>query len=830
MFHGGEGRNSCTLASRYVKDNSDFFQNAFLYIQIIALLRYAPDMKISHQWLSDFITWKEHDPQVIATRLTAGTGEVEEVTVQGEQYLRCCVGKILTLAKHPNADRLSVCEVQTDLGKKQVVCGGTNLRQGMRVAFAHVGTTVTGADGKPLTLEVAKIRGEESHGMICAASELGLSDRFPPLPEHGNRPVIDLGDGDDGVGKPLASFLGLSDVIFHIDNHAITNRPDLFSHIGIARECVALGLASWKKPAKRIKPTFAKTPPPFSILLEQKNLVPRYFGCMLHISAHGTTPAWMRNRLEAAGCRSISLPIDITNYVMLECGTPLHCFDADDLRGTVRIRTSREGEKILTLDHVERTLPAGAPIISDDDGIFDLLGVMGGLRSSMKPTTQNLYLQSPVVDPVAIRTAIIGTGHRTDAATIFEKGVPPVMANQGFLRALELFLTLVPGTTITSKLVTWGTDGAPKPIKFSYRQAQQALGMPVAEKIAKKILADLGFSVGRGVVKPPLWRIKDCTGSHDLVEEIGRIIGYDRIPAVLPEAVVVPPPRDQRVHRLRGSLCSAGFLEVLPLSILSPQLLTKCRLQPSDALCIENALGEELSLMQTSTLPRLLEHAGRNLLLTEEVLRTFTCAHAFTQREGEWQECGILAVARREVPLSRTPFLIIRQFLVDELAGSGHVVEIRRSQKVPPFGHPGRSADILVGGIVVGLLCELHPEVSVAFDLPARAAVALLDLSTLLKQKLAPATFVPVPQFPSVTYDLTVTLDAAKKAADFLASVRRSSSLLTDVSVVDLYDGSPLAKGQYNLTVRCTYRASDRTLTEEEVKKEHAKVEKLVLA
>lgn len=783
-------------------------------------------MKISLEWLSDFITWKEKNPRVIADRLTAATGEVEEVIEQGARLRGCCVGKILSLRKHPNADKLSLCEVETDQGKKQVVCGGTNLREGMIVAFAHVGATVgrAAAGGEMMTLQQVKIRGEESNGMICAAEELGLEERFPPKPEEGSRPVLDFTALGCTVGAAVSDALKMDDVVLHIDNHAITNRPDLFSHIGIARECVALGLATWKKPAKKQEPAFPKTPPPFSVVLEQKKILPRYFGCMLQIDAHGETPEWMRSRLESAGCRSLSLPIDITNYVMLEYGTPLHSFDADDLRGTVRIRSSRQGEKILTLDHMERALPAGAPVISDDQGIFDLLGVMGGLRSSMKPGTRKLFLQSPVVDPVAIRTAVIGTGHRTDAATIFEKGVPPVMARQGFFRALELFLTLVPGARITSKLVSWGTDGAVKSIPFSSKQAEKALGASVSEKAAKKILTDLGFNVGRGTVTPPLWRIKDVTGPHDLVEEVGRIMGYDRIAPVLPQSSIGIPPRDQRVHLLRQSFKEHGFMEILPLSLVGPELLTKCGLHPSDAYRVENALGEELSLVQTSTLPRLLEHASQNLLKVGEAVCTFTCAHVSNQREGEWAECGVLVAERTEHTLGETPFLRVKQLVSEELQSAGSALEVRPAQTVPPFGHPGRSADLLINGAVVGLLCELHPAVSAAFDLPGRAAVALLDLTSLLTLPSLPSLFVALPQHPSVTYDLTVTLDSSKKSADFIAQVRKSSPLLADVSVVDLYEGPPLARGQYNLTVRCTYQAPDRTLTEEEVKREYGKV------
>jgi len=296
-------------------------------------------MKISLAWLSDFITWKEKDARLIAERLTAATGEVEDIEEQGLQLAGCCVGKVLTLGKHPNADRLSLCDVATDQGKKHVVCGGTNLRVGMRVAFAHVGTRVKWHGEGMVTLEKTKIRGEESEGMICAAEELQLEQLFPEATGH---EIMDLGDGDEGVGMSLREFLGLTDTILHVDNHAITHRPDLFSQIGFARECVALGLATWKKTKKIKEPVFPKGALPFEMVVEQKKLVPRYCGCTLKVAGLGETPAWMKRRLLATGFRPINLPIDITNYVTVELGMPLHSFDLKDFKGVVHIRSSKE--------------------------------------------------------------------------------------------------------------------------------------------------------------------------------------------------------------------------------------------------------------------------------------------------------------------------------------------------------------------------------------------------------------------------------------------------------------------------------------------------------
>ena len=269
-------------------------------------------MKVSLEWLGDFITWKVRDHRAIADRLTEAMGEIDDIVMQGEQLDRCCVGRVKSLAQHPNADRLRIAEIETDDGVKRVVCGGTNLKDGMLVAFAHIGASVQ--HGKDtVVLQKVKIRGEESEGMICAAEEIGLSERFPPAPGSGERPIVDLTDLNLKPGQDLATALGLTDTVLHIDNHAITHRPDLFSHLGVARECVALGLATWKKEPTFKHPHCPTKALPFALECDVPALVPHYRSVLLKVDGPGTTPDWMRRRLEATGWRSVSLPVDITN-------------------------------------------------------------------------------------------------------------------------------------------------------------------------------------------------------------------------------------------------------------------------------------------------------------------------------------------------------------------------------------------------------------------------------------------------------------------------------------------------------------------------------------
>lgn len=793
-------------------------------------------MKISLEWLSEFVTWKEKDAHAVADRLTLSTAEVEEVEMQGAFLDNTCVGEVLSIAKHPDADRLCIAEVKTDKGVKKVVCGGTNLKEGMMVAFAHVGATVKWHGGEVVTLEPAKIRGVASEGMICAAEELELGSIYKDQPEDGERPIMDLARlGIKKAGASLREALGMTDTVLHINNTAITTRPDLFSHLGFARECVALGLATWKKPlpAERYSlPKFPTTKAPFHMHADD-TLSPRYLGCFLHIGALGETPEWMKRRLESTGWRCVSLPVDITNYVSMEIGVPLHSFDADDIEGDVHMRLSKKGEKITTLDGVDRPLPEGALVLSDDKGIFDLLGIMGGLRSSTKPSTKTIYLHAASLDPVAIRRGIIGVGLRTEASTVYEKGVPPITTEQGFIRALQLITELVPGAKIISSLESKDTSKKPKPITLSTDKVRATLGVDISDKEIEKILTNLECEVKKGkkdewAVTPPPHRLRDLSGAHDLTEEVGRIHGFDSIPANMPIAPLHVPVRDQRVHQLRDSLKTAGYIESVPLSFTSPALLQKCNLPLENTLAIQNPLGEETSLLQPSTLPRLLEQAQRQFTQTEHDLQTFQWGHVFGKTVPEHAELTALIAAKSQTNVLNDPFLRVKRDVLHALQDAGYELTIRASKTLPPYVHPGRCAELLLDGKPVGTVYEVHPSVAKRFDLPFRTAAVTLNVHALLEAPARIRLLQPVSTYPSIRYDETFAWTKKQPVGKLLAQMRSGSTILETVSVIDLYEGKVQEDGQYQLTLRFTYRSPEKTLTEEEVKKEHERMMKLI--
>lgn len=819
-------------------------------------------MKISLNWLSDFIDWKEKNPQVIADRLTAATGEVDDIVKQGALLDNIVVGKITALKKHPNADKLSLCDVETDKGTKHVVCGGTNLKDGMLVAFAHVGANVKWQGGEMMTLTAVKIRGEQSEGMICAAEEIDLETQFPPSPEDGSKPIVDLtGKVTAAPGTPLREALGLNDVILHIDNHAITNRPDLFSHIGFARECVALGLGTWKKKPEAKKLPFPKTALPFNFITEAPELMPFYRACLIKIENVGTTPDWMKQRLEATGWRTINLPIDITNYVMMEVGVPLHSFDADDIKGDIHARTAKEGETIVTLDKSEHTLPEGALVLSDDEGIFDLMAIMGGLRSSTKDSTKHIYLHSTSVDGTNIRRTVIATGHRTDAATVYEKGVPPVTSEQGFLRAAELFLELVPGAKLASKMEAQGTIETPAPISLSLQRLNSALGTNLKTEEVTTILNALEFKTDTDAepaaeplmeatveptvkatkekvpvkkrkppvrhsphastltVTPPPHRIGDIAGEHDLFEEVARIYGYGAIEPALPLAPMQLPPRDQRLNQLRDALKERAYTELIHLAFMRPDLFAKCGLDKNEAVVLENPLGEEVSRMRISLLPQILETAARQLKEEKDDLLLFETGHVFKKGEEKNQFCAAIAT-KGKASLGEEPVLWMKADLLSALDEVGYAVTFRqKTEGLPAYAHSGRSADILYHDTVVGLLFDMHPSVIKAMDLPGRTAAIILDWEKLADMAPAIVLESKLPAFPPISYDETIPLPA-KPVEQMLTFLKTQSPLLESVRVIDLYDNGT----DKRLTVRFVYRAADRTLEQKETDGVHAKV------
>ncbi len=784
-------------------------------------------MKISLNWLQDFVDITEKDNAKIKAVITANTAEIETMESRGDGLANIVVGQIEKIEVHPNADALKICWVNDGNEKLKVICGGSNLREGMKVAFGRIGAVVRWHGTEVVKLEKAKIRGEESFGMICASDEIGLAEMFPKKAE---KEIVDLSALEAKAGTPLVSALGLDDVVIHVDNHAINNRWDLFSHRGFAREFVANQFGKWKKHSE-FKIPKNNTPPPIEYVLKNKVTGSRYLGVYLANVTVKPSPAWMQQRLSAVGIRPISNLVDITNYVMLETGTPLHAFDMEQIKGKKWTqRLSKKGEKVVTLDKQEHELMEDVVVFEDGHEIFDLCGIMGGYQSGITEKTNQVWLHCPVYNKTLVRRASRALGHTSDASTIFEKGVDPEMTPIGLARAVQLILESCPEAEVASQVLdVYSEKTKIRKIKLRSAQLEKLIGEKIHAKETERILKDLGFALkkekGGWQVTVPSHR-NDITLEADLIEEIARIHGYDNIPFTTPVTAITPTPVNARRELekiIKDQLTGMGFNEIVTFAFVGPEILEKCGLAADEStLELANPISADLSLMRQSLLPRMLETVEQAWRHEEqfrlfEMSKTYFKKHALSSSEGaqdaEERTSLILATAGED-------FRILQG--VVEAVGLHVTLSVAKSL---PY-HPGRTATLELHGKVVGSLYEVHPRVLKAFDIKSQVVVAEVDMEIIHAMKLDRWTkFRELPRFPSVKLDVSLAIPSRELAAKYFDLIGKTDkTLIEHIDLIDEYSGEKLAAGQRGLTYSITYRANDRTLTEEEVTKIHSQV------
>lgn len=782
---------------------------------------YLRKMKISLNWLGDYIDLTEKDHEKIKDIITANSAEVETMERQGDHLENVIVGKVLELKKHPNADRLTLAIVSDGSEKYNVVCGGSNLKENMLVAYAKLGAVVKWHGSEVMKLEKAKIRGEESFGMICSDEELGLEEMFPRKHDH---EIIDLTHLNLKVGAPLAKALDLDDVVLDVDNHAITNRADLFSHRGFAREFIANELGKWKK-QKEFKMPTSGSPMPVSIDIKDKDVCSRYTAVYMTGIEVGESPDWMKKRLSACGVRPISNMVDITNYVMLELGMPLHAFDVDQVKGKKwTMRKSKKGEKVVTLDEQEHKLMDDAIVLDDGNGIFDLCGIMGGYTSGINEKTEKILLHSPVYHPTLIRRAMRGLGHISDASIIYEKGVDTELSMLGLSRAVELILELCPNAKVASEVVDIQNSKPEKrEINLRTSQVSRLVGIEIEDKRIEKILDDLGFEYTKSKdghkVNVPSYRLGDVEREADLIEEIARIYGYDNVPNITPIVSIDPVPTNKRralEKQCRDDLVSFGFDEVYTYAFLGPELLGKCEMSPNKEMIeVLNPISGDMSLMRQSLLPRVLETVAENLRYSNNFKIFELNPTYFKTSEDKHEEKSSLAIAT-----------VNEDFRVLQGVLEAVAFTVLPAKNNDPQNHPGREADLVIRGQRVGKLAEVHPQVLKNFDIKAKVVTAIIDLEAIhaLNLDLWPK-YKEFSKFPSVKLDISIAIPKKDLAADYHKSIKAvDKKLITNVQLIDEYTGEKISEDKRALTYSITYQAEDRTLTEDEVGNIHKQV------
>jgi phenylalanyl-tRNA synthetase beta chain len=795
-------------------------------------------MKFSENWLRSLVDIRA-DSAALARRLTMSGLEVAEVMPIGESLDGVVVVRILACAPHPDADKLQVCRVDTGTGEVQIVCGAPNAREGLIASLATVGARLPNG----ITIKTAKLRGIESQGMLCSAKELGIDADASGLMEL---------PADAPVGKPLAEYLGLPDTAIEVE--LTPNRGDCFGMLGLADE-VAAEFGARAKPFEA-PPVPAVVSAPREIRLEAGADCPRYLGRALRgIDMTATTPAWMAQRLRAAGVKPINAVVDVTNYVMLETGQPLHAFDEGKLDGDIVVRHAHKGEALKLLDGSEAKLDPSFLLIADNAKPLAVAGVMGGFDSRVTEATRDVFLEAAHFSLAAIMGRARKLGLATDAAHRFERGVDPESPRAAMERATALLIEIAggqPGEVIEAV----APEHLRQPVTVTLRRARIArlLGIAIEDAEVERILTALGMRVevqANGWCVTPSSRRFDIEREEDLIEEVARIHGYDAIPVRLP-AGVPPAPRDDEsilpAAALAAGLAARDYHEAICYAFVDPRLLETWQLGAS-AVPLANPLSADLAVMRTSLLPGLIEALKRNRNRQQARVRLFETGVVFARQGAGSREQGETRVGADDAPVET-------EMLAAVACGSAHAEQWGEPKRaldyfdikgdleallalsgssqswsfdtvdLPAWLHPGRGALILRDGVSVGAIGALHPALQRQLDLP-ETQVFEIELRALRRRTIPVAR--ALPHFPSIRRDIAIEVDEAVEWARIAAALRSGlPTILNEVVLFDCFRGPGLSAGRKSLAIGLILQDDSRTLTDKDADQSVADTVKLL--
>ena len=784
-------------------------------------------MRVSLKWLSDYVDIKL-DPEELAERLTMAGLEVKGIQTMGGTWDNVVIGQVIALNPHPNADRLKLATV--DLGTEQLttVCGAPNISLGQRVTFARIGARLIDPHtGEAIVLKPAEIRGVPSEGMVCSEKELGIS---------GSHEGILVLPSEAPIGAPLSAYLG--DVIFDLD--LTPNRPDCLSAIGIAREVAALTGEALRLPETHYEEREKSIDSFASVDIVDPDLCPRYCASLITGIKIAPSPSWLQQRLNSYGMRPINNVVDVTNYVMLEYGQPLHAFDYHKLRGgQIIIRRAGNRETITTLDGSGRTLNPDILVIADKEEAVAVAGIMGGLDSEVTDKTDTILLESANFNQAAIRR---GCGHlkfQSDASIRFDKGLNSELPLLPLRRATQLLLELAGGRAAKGIIDVYPGKPKPKPILLSDQEVKRLSGFKVNVGEILKVLKSLGFECresdsGSQISVPvPYWR-SDVKCSADLVEEVVRIIGYEKIPITrlgspLPrqESKLSPSAQQSNLReKLRNILTGFGCQEILTYSLVSLEKLQ--RLSPKlelkiPPLKVANPMTREQEYLRTSLRSGLLTTLSHNQKFEQAGIRLFEIGKVFSPRGRDLPEekemlCAVLSGLRTELswqadkgPLDFFDAKGAVENLLNQLG-----LEASFDVSDDEILFPGRGADIIVEDEEIGIVGEVHPKVAQAFELSNTICLIEIDLEKLLAQITGIKEYQPIPRFPAVTRDIALVVDE-QMSYRTVENIIQSFPLVTQITLFDLYRGKQISKGKKSFAIRIIYQSPRHTLTDEEV-------------
>ncbi|MBA4494544.1 phenylalanine--tRNA ligase subunit beta [Paenactinomyces guangxiensis] len=792
-------------------------------------------MLVSYEWLSQYVDLEGISPEDIGEELNRTGIEVEVIYTRDAGVSGVVVGEVLSVERHPEADRLNVCMVHVGKGQQlQIVCGAANVAKGQRVPVALVGAKLPGG-----RIKKARIRGVESNGMICSAKELGLPDKV--LMKEQTEGILVLGS-DAPVGEDVKNYLGMNDQV--IELQLTPNRSDCLSMIGVAYEIAAIFDRELRLPDVLIQSVYDDVTP-VKITLESEEDCPFYAAQVVHNLKIGPSPQWMQNRLISAGIRPINNIVDVTNYVMIETGQPLHAFDYNQISdGNILVRRAHPGESLVTLDGVTRTCDDETLLITDGKQPLGIAGIMGGESSEVTEKTTSVLIESAFFDPLITRKAARKLGLRSEASNRFEKGVDPERIIPALARAVQLLQQIAGGevgSDITEERIGEVDDVV---ISLRHDRLVNLLGVQIEEDEVLDIFRRLNFPVqsNEGVydVQVPTRR-PDLALEVDLIEEVARIFGYDRIPTTLPWGQQPPGglTREQKLRRItRHMLRNLGMHEAVTYSLTSPEADREIESLHSSAqpIGLANPMSNERAVLRTSLLPHLLEVAAYNVnhgisrVAIFEVGRTYlTEEKKLTALPDERLELGGLFTGGPDSTIwkkKRSPaedFYTAKGVLEALFARLG-VEDVEYREAAPKGFHPGRTAEMVLDGEVIGLLGQLHPKLAQKHDL-ADCVVFQLDLAKLFDAVNDETAYQPIPRFPAVTRDLAMVVDKDVAVGEVEEGIREvAGELLESVTLFDVFTGAQVGEGKKSIAYSLVYRAMDRTLTDEEVHEIHGHV------
>ena len=779
-------------------------------------------MWISLNILSNMVDIQDIEPNELALRLTMSSAEIEDVEKMYTHLDSVITAKIEDMKPHPNADKLSLCQVDTGTEKLQVVCGAPNHKKGDMVALAPVGTRLS----EEFEVKKAKIRGEESFGMLCSEKELGLSDDHSGimiLPENIEK------------GIPLSNlYKGWMDTRLEIDNKSITHRPDLWSHMGFAREIGALYNREMKSPVRHELTSEFSNDDSLTVEIHAPKAAPRYCGLVIKNIKTQQSPDWLKAMVTSIGMRPINNIVDITNYVMAEMGEPMHAFDRKKLKGNqIIVRMAEDGEHLKTLDEQEHTLTGEDIVIADAGGTIALAGVMGGGDSEIDDDTTEIVLEAANFNPVNIRKTATRYTLRTEAAIRFEKSLDPELCSGAIIRCYDLIKQLIPDAQAVTPIVDAYPDPVtPVTIQVSTDTIRNKLGYDLEDSKITGILKSLDFELentnGNLDITVPTYRAtKDVSLPDDIVEEVGRIFGYDNIPPVPPFVPCEPPARNEKrlfERKIKQVLVrDHHMIEVSNYSFVGNQAIDMLGINEDTELRLQNPLSQDQDRLRRSLVPNII----RNILTNQRYNDSFSIFEMGriylkkdrTSPELASEETRITGVYYQKKP--EEPLFYNAKKCVKDIIKQSHrdgITLVPATDELAPYIHPGRSMRVLSGKEEIGLIYELHPATRESFEIRGEAALFDISLDGLRSASIDSMMFSELPRFPDVPFELSVIADRLEYTEAIRSLIHSvDNQLIKGIDVLSVYSGKPIPDGKKSVSLKITFASDKKTLAPEEI-------------